>query len=192
MVRCAAWSVSTQCSEENLDLICQLVDYIFSDEGTLLFNYGAEGEAFRYGDNGEPEWTDLILDYAGGTTTACMIYATATPAEYIPGIYDDSKFDYSYTDTMVEIEDMIDNASTGEYDYPIGADNRISSEDLLTAAALSSDLSTYVSTTILSWIHGQTELNDQTWQDYVATCYAMNLQDIIDIYQEGYDVFMAE
>ena len=62
----------------------------------------------------------------------------------------------------------------------------------LTASTLLSDLSTYVSTTVLSWIHGQTELNDDTWQQYVDTCYSMNLQEIIDIYQGGYDEFMAE
>ena len=192
IVRSNAWSVSTQCSEENLDLICQLVDYIFSDEGTLLFNYGLEGEAFEFDANGDPQWTDLILSYPGGTTTAGMIYATATPAEYLPGVFDSHKFDYGYTEDMLAIEEMIVTASTGEYDYPIGADYRISSDDLLTAAGLFSDLSTYVSTTILSWIHGQTELNDDTWQAYVDTCYAMNLQDILDIYQDGYDTFMAE
>ena len=90
------------------------------------------------------------------------------------------------------VEEMILTASTGEYDYPIGADNRISSEDLLKAAGLLSDLNTYVSTTVLSWIHGQSELNDETWQTYVDTCYDMNLQDIIDIYQDGYDTFIAE
>ena len=190
--RCAAWSVSTQCSDENLDLICQLVDYIFSDEGTLLFNYGVEDEGFRLNADGQPEWTELITEYPGGTTTAAMIYATGTPAEYLPGIYDSHKFDYGYDDAMREVEEMILTASTGEYDYPIGADNRISSEDLLTAAGLLSDLNTYVSTTVLSWIHGQSELNDETWQAYVDTCYEMNLQDILDIYQDGYDAFMAE
>ena len=190
--RCAAWSVSTQCSEENLNLICQLVDYIFSDEGTLLFNYGVEDEGFRLNADGQPEWTELITEYPGGTTTAAMIYAIGTPAEYLPGIYDSHKFDYGYDDAMREVEEMILTASTGEYDYPIGADNRISSEDLLTAAGLLSDLNTYVSTTVLSWIHGQSELNDETWQAYVDTCYEMNLQDILDIYQDGYDAFMAE
>ena len=192
IVRSNAWSVSTQCSDEALEHIIQLVEYIFSDEGTLLFNYGVEGEGFEFDANGDPQWTDLILNYAGGTTTAGMIYATATPAEYLPGIYDNHKFDYGYTEDMLAIEDMIMTASTGEYDYPIGADYRISSEDLLNAASMFSDLSTYVSTTILSWIHGQTELNDDTWQQYVDTCYSMNLQEILDIYQGGYEEFMAE
>ena len=192
IIRCDAWSISTACSEENIELICRLADYIFSEEGTLLFNYGVEGEGFRMNAEGQPEWTELITEYPGGSTTASMIYATGSPAEYLPGIYDSHKFDYGYDDAMRAVDEMIATVSTGEYDYPIGADNRISSEDLLTAANLLSDLSTYVSTTVLSWIHGQTELNDETWQEYVDTCYSMGLQEFLDIYQGGYDKFMAE
>ena len=192
IVRCAAWSVSSQASEENIGLICKLVDYLYSDEGAVLFNYGVEGEAHVLNDAGEPEWSDLVMTYAGGTTTAAFLYATATPTEYLPGVYDDAKFSYSYTDAMFAAEDYINNSSTGEYDMPFGAENRISSEDSLTAAGLASDLNTYIEETVLSWIVGEQELNEDTWQTYVDNCYAMNLQDVIDIYQGGYDEFMSE
>ena len=189
IVRCAAWSVSTQA--ENVDLIVQLVDYLFSEEGTVLFNYGVEGEAHVLDENGEPVWSDLVMTYAGGTTTAAFLYATATPTEYLPGSYDDSKFSYSYTEAMFAADDYINNSSTGEYDFPLGAENRISSEDSVTAANLSSDINTYISATILSWIHGEQELNEETWQTYIDNCYTMGMQDIIDIYQDAYDEFMA-
>lgn len=192
IIRTPSWSVSTQCSEDTLQLILQLVEYIFSEEGTLVFNYGIEGEAYTLNAAGEPVWTELITGYSGGVTTAAMLYATGTPAEYIPGIYDDAKFNYGYTEAQFASDDIINHSSTGEYDYPIGADNRISSDDALTAAALSTDLSTYVSETVLSWIHGEQVLNPDTWQKYVDTCYSMHLQEILDIYQAGYDQFMSE
>lgn len=191
IIRTPSWSVSTQCDEETLGYIISLVEYLYSDEGTILFNYGIEDEAYILDANGEPQWSDLIMNYEGGTTTAAMIYATATPSEYLPGIYDDAKFNFSYTDVMLEADDIINHSSTGEYDYPIGADNRISAEDTLTAANLASDISTYVSETVLSWIHGGTELNEFTWQTYKDNCFAMGLQDVLDIYQAGYDAFMA-
>lgn len=192
IVRCAAWSVSSQASDENIALICQLVDYIYSDEGSVLFNYGVEGEAHVLNDAGEPEWSEMIMTFAGGTTTAAFLYATATPTEYLPGVYDDAKFSYSYTEAMFAAEDYINNSSTGEYDMPFGAENRISSEDSLTAAGLASDLNTYIEETVLSWIVGEQELTEDSWQTYVDNCYSMNLQDIIDIYQGGYDEFMSE
>lgn len=192
IVRCPAWSISSQASDENISLICQLVDYIYSDEGSILFNYGVEGEAHVLDDDGNPQWSDMIMTYAGGTTTAAFLYATATPTEYLPGVYDDAKFSYSYTDAMFAAEDYINNSSTGEYDMPFGAENRISSEDSLTAAGLASDLNTYIEETVLSWICGEQELTQETWQTYVDNCYSMNLQEVIDIYQGGYDEFMSE
>lgn len=189
IVRSAAWSISTQA--ENVDLIVALVDYIFSEEGNILFNYGVEGEAHVLDENGQPVWSDLVMNYSGGTTTAAFLYATATPTEYLPGSYDDGKFSYSYTEAMLAADDYINHSSTGEYDFPLGAENRISSEDALTAANLASDINTYISETVLSWIHGETELNQETWKTYIDNCYAMGMQDILDIYQAAYDDFMA-
>lgn len=192
IVRCPAWSVSSQASDESIDLILKLVDYIFSDEGTILFNYGVEGEAHELDENGQPVWSEMIMTYAGGTTTAAFLYATATPSEYICGIYDDAKFSYSYTDAMFAAEDYINNTSTGEYDFPMGAENRISSDDSVTAAGLASDINTYISETILAWIHGEQELNEDSWQTYIDNCYSMGMQDILDIYQGAYDEFISE
>lgn len=192
IVRCPAWSVSSQASDESIELIVKLVDYIFSDEGTILFNYGVEGEAHELDENGQPVWSEMIMTYAGGTTTAAFLYATATPSEYICGIYDDAKFSYSYTDAMFAAEDYINNSSSGEYDFPMGAENRISSDDSVTAAGLASDINTYISETILAWIHGEQELNEDSWQTYIDNCYTMDMQDILDIYQAAYDEFISE
>lgn len=189
IVRCPAWSISTQCDEDTIPLILQLIEYMFSDEGILLYNYGIEGEAFRYDDNGQPEWTDLVLNYEGGTTTSAFLYATANPTEYMPGVYDDAKFNYSYTPAMLDCEDIINHSSTGEFDYPKAAENLISSEDSLRAANPSTDLSTYVTETVLSWIHGEKSLDEAAWESYVDTCFTMGLQEIIDIYQDAFDAY---
>lgn len=192
IVRCPAWSISSQASDESIELICGLVDYLYSEEGSVLFNYGVEGEAHELDENGQPVWSEMIMTYSGGTTTAAFLYATATPTEYLPGIYDDAKFNYSYTDAMFAAEDYINNSSTGEYDMPEGAENRISSEDSLSAARIASDLNTYIEETVLSWICGEEALTEESWQEYIDNCYSMNLQDVLDIYQGGYDEFMAE
>lgn len=191
IIRSPAWSISSQASDDTIAQILQLVDYIFSEEGTVLFNYGVEGEAHVLDENGNPVWSDMILNYEGGTTTAAFLYATATPSEYICGIYDNDKFSYSYTEAMFAAEDYINHSSTGEYDYPIGAENRISSDDSVTAAGLCSDINTHITETILAWIHGEAPLNEDTWNTYVDECYSMGLQQVIDIYQAAYEEFEA-
>ena len=192
IVRTQAWSVSTAASEETVDLICQLVDYIFSEEGALLFNYGVEGEGFTLDENGEPHWSDLVMNYEGGYTTAAVLYATATPSEYICGIYDDAKFNFSYTEKQIECQRIIDHSSTGEYDFPIGADTAMTTEESSEAAAIAGDLGTYISETALSWICGQSTLDDMAWETYLANCEAMNVAHLTEIYQTVYDRFMDD
>ena len=192
IVRSAAWSVSTGADEETVSLICQLVDYIFSEEGTLLFNYGVEGQGYELDENDQPQWSDLIMNYEGGYTTAAVLYATATPSEFICGIYDDDKFNFSYTDKQRECQDIINTSSTGAWDFPVGADVAMTTEETAEAAAISGDLSTYVSETALSWICGQQPLNDETWQTYLEKCRTMRSEDLTEIYQTVYDRFMAE
>ena len=192
VVRSAAWSVSGSTDEETMDLICQLVNYIFSEEGTLLFNYGVEGQGYELDENGQPQWSELVMNYEGGYTTAAVLYATATPSEYICGIYDDAKFNFSYTEAQIACQDIIDNSSTGEYDFPVGGDSVMTTDEKAEAAAISSDLSTYVSETALSWICGQSVLDDAAWNTYLENCQSMKVDRLEEIYQTVYDRFMAE
>ena len=192
IIRTQSWAVSTAASEESIDLICQLVNYIFSDEGTLLFNYGIEGEGYELDADGNPEWTDLVMNYEGGYTTAAMLYATATPAEYICGVYDDSKFNFSYTDAQIACQEIIDNGSTGEYDFPIGAENMMTTEETAEASNISGDLGTYISETFLSWICGESVLDDAAWSTYIANCENMGVADLTAIYQTTYERYMAQ
>ena len=74
----------------------------------------------------------------------------------------------------------------------MGADVAMTTEETAEAAAISGDLSTYVSETALSWICGQQPLNDETWQTYLEKCRAMRSEDLTEIYQTVYDRFMAE
>lgn len=54
------WAVTTGC--ENPELLISFVDYLYSEEGALLCNYGIEGETFEYDEDGVPHFTDLIYN----------------------------------------------------------------------------------------------------------------------------------
>jgi putative aldouronate transport system substrate-binding protein len=50
-----SWSITTGCQDPAL--LLQMVDYLFTQEGALLCNYGLEGETFQYDDSGTPQLT---------------------------------------------------------------------------------------------------------------------------------------
>ncbi len=62
------FSLSTNLDDdsEEFSVACKLLDYLYTDEGSELCNYGVEDITFTYGDNGEHVWTDLMLNNPNG------------------------------------------------------------------------------------------------------------------------------
>ncbi len=65
--------ITTNC--ENIELACQWGDWWYSDEGSLLANYGIEGEGFEYVD-GVPTFTELVTESELGMRDALLVYAS--------------------------------------------------------------------------------------------------------------------
>ena len=43
-----------------------MVNYLFSEAGQLMYNYGDEGHSFDYDENGKPKYTELITNNPDG------------------------------------------------------------------------------------------------------------------------------
>lgn len=55
---------------ENLEAALTYIDYVNSEEGTILVKYGFEGDTFEYNEEGQPRWVDSILERkASGDTS---------------------------------------------------------------------------------------------------------------------------
>ena len=53
-------------AEDKLDKICEVLNYIYSDEGATLFSYGIEGETYTVAEDGTKQFTDVILNHELG------------------------------------------------------------------------------------------------------------------------------
>ena len=62
---------------ENWEVALRWLDYLYTEEGALLANYGVEGDTFEFDENGEPVFTDKILNNENGWTM------TQTVASYL-------------------------------------------------------------------------------------------------------------
>ena len=181
------WSITTACESEEQQIVMALVNYLFSEEGQMLFNWGVEGEAYTLNAEGEPEYTDMMInDPDNPYLFTAYLYASNTASEYAPSIMDVSKQYYSFDDTAwLAYEMYLDDGADGSYNYPAGA--TLNAEELTDYAALSSDLNTYVETQVLAFITGQTELNDDTWGQFQDTLVSMGIDTMVSYYQAAYD-----
>ncbi len=69
-------AISGKC--KNVELAARFLDYGYSEEGHMLFNFGIEGESYNM-DNGFPQYSPLIMNNPNGLamSTSISLYALA-------------------------------------------------------------------------------------------------------------------
>jgi putative aldouronate transport system substrate-binding protein len=63
IVNIGSWAISSS-SEKAVDII-KMFDYVYSEEGAKLFNFGLEGESYEIVD-GQPDYVDAVKNAEGG------------------------------------------------------------------------------------------------------------------------------
>ena len=181
------WAFSTEC--DDIEPLLELVEYLYSDEGYLLTNYGVEGETYTMVD-GKPQYTDLITNNPDGLSYffASYVYASNAATGFFPYINDQSKSFYDFNDNQWQVFEDLKNLSDCAYTYPTYA--TMTTEESGEYASIESDLSTYCDSTVLEFIVGTRDI-DAEFDSFVETLYDMGLQDMIDIKQAAYDRAMA-
>lgn len=177
------WAVTTGC--EDPELLISFVDYLYSEEGALLCNYGIEGETFDYDENGVPHFSDLIYnnptyDYR----TAVFIYVMdAGPTVVDPmrgtGTYTQEQLDSwsDWTDANLDYSHVIPNKVT------------LKAEDS-TYNNLISDVETFMDEMTVKYITGEYSFDNYD-TDFVEALKGMNIEQCIEIYQKAYDEYTA-
>lgn len=178
--RTGATGVCIAATTEYPELILRWLDYGYSEEGSLLGNYGLEGVTFNYDNDGNVTFTDLILDNPDGLTfnqaLAVYMHPGTGPRlndweREMKGINEDS------------VNAMQTWVHDGAYVYPDKV--TMSAEEGAELNNVMSDIETYVSTMILKFITGQ-ESFDQ-WDSYVQYIEGSGLDQAVAIKQAVLD-----
>ena len=69
---------------------------------------------------------------------------------------------------------------------------KLNAEETAKIATHLTDLQTYVESTVLLWMTGQTELNDSSWQEFVDKCGSMKLDEILEVYTGAYERYIGQ
>ena len=180
------WSITTVCEEP--EVIAQYVDYVYSEAGVLLANYGVEGETFEYVD-GVPRLTDMVLnnpDYSYGAAMNIFVCDRMTPA---PFIIDENRVRADYIQDQLDAIEVWNNANDGLYNMPRSGVN-LTVEESQDYNALYTDIETYMDENVVKFIVGDKSLDE--YDDYVATLKQMGIEDCVAIEQAAYDRYLAD
>lgn len=180
-------SISSQC--KNVEVALQLLDYGYSYEGGLLYNYGFEQgsghdvETWYYDENGNPMFDgDALLSVAESTNLASGVVATKDLA----GVVYDTRLSFEFGERELSCFDAWSTNKNSSNN--LGSDVVLTAEESTEASAIYSDIITHVATTALQFINGDQDVDDDAvWDSFVKSVESMNIDGLTEIIQAAYD-----
>lgn len=174
----AAMSVTTCCDEP--ELLMKALNYLYTEEGAFMQEYGTEGLSFNYNSAGEPEFSDLVMNNDVIPQRFAQSYYT-NPS--MPGLTDPYAAAYTWSEYARGASDVWESAYTGSsatFNAKLltlnEAENQVINNYL-------TDFNTYIEENVYLMVYGETPITQENYDNLIATSYdAMHLQDILDAY----------
>ncbi|WP_121609112.1 extracellular solute-binding protein [Mesobacillus foraminis] len=171
---------------KNPEEIVKWLDYAYSEEGQMLFNFGIEGESYEMVD-GYPTYTKEITDNPEG------LPMTQALGKYIRASYGGPLVqDKRYLEQYYELPEQKEAVKVwGE-----SAENKINLPPITLNAeeseefnSIMSDLNTYYDETVIKFIMGEEPLSN--FDDFVATLEGMGIERVIELQQAALERYEA-
>ena len=176
-------SAAVSATTKHPELAVQLLDYAYSDEGYLFFNYGTEGLSYTLA-NGEPQLTELIRDNPDNLSylEALGLYThTVNPGPYVASkaligslaaTGEDHNYDRWKTDNLKHVLPPVS----------------ISADEASEYARIMADINTLVDETSLKMILGTESI--QAYDDLAKKLHSLQIGRALEIQQAAYDRFL--
>ncbi|MDF2926901.1 MAG: transporter substrate-binding protein [Paenibacillaceae bacterium] len=158
------------------------VDYLYSEEGTIMMHNGIENKHWKWSDSSKTQWERVAPPEgknaeefrASGTPNA----GTGTP-EIWPGSYAEKQKDPLNAFIRKEVKSAYE--PYWKESFP---NIRFSPEDTKKINTVSADLKNYITQMEAKFILGQEPLDN--WDTYLNNMKKMGMEDMTKIYEDGY------
>ena len=177
-------AITTRCKD--IEAAACLLDWAYSDEGHMYYNFGTEGESYTM-ENGEPVYTDLILNNPDGLPIAQAM------SGYIRGNYNgpfvqDVRYAQQYytMDCQKKAQATWTVPEASEHVLPPITPSSGESEEF---SAIMNEINTYRDEMTLKFILGTESLDN--FDKFVDTMNQMNLKRAIEIENSALDRYNA-
>lgn len=175
-------AISTSCKD--IDTAIKYLDYAYSEEGHLLYNFGIEGESYEMID-GYPTYTETITNNSEGKT---MVEAMATYVRSFSGApyVQDRRYmeQYAATPQQKNAIEVWGATNGAEHLLP-----NIYPENLTELAKMQTAVKTYYQEMLAKFIMGVEPLDN--FDKYVEELNARGLQEILKLQQAAYEKYLV-
>lgn len=167
---------------EHIDEALKVLDYGYSEEGHMLYNFGVEGDSYEMVD-GYPTYTEKITNNSEGTSMSVMM------SQYLRA-YDKGPFvqDVRYMEQYASMDEQKQAwsnwADTDALDHLL-PHIYVGEDEAEEFAQLNTAISTYVDEMIVKFITGQEDIAN--YDSFISELENRGIKRAIEIKQEAYD-----
>lgn len=176
--------VAISVTNENPVETFKLLDWFYSEEGSIMNDWGPEGVAWEYNEDGT--WSNLVGD------------GCETVQEWRQGYVTTGHFNQFGPDEFNQLQNnsnamwlnqlTIDNYEPYfTYQFP---DMMMTEEELETISGILTDIGKYVEEARARFIIGEDDVTAD-WDAYVKNFEAMHVAELLEVYQTAYDRYSA-
>lgn len=179
-------SIAISSDSKYKEIAMKWLDYLFTEEGSLLANYGIEGDTFKYNEEGKPVYTEKITKNPEGLAMAHAMAFYTMPPSMLPSSYDWTRELAGVSESSVEMMSVW-NEQKVDYKYPAQA--TMTSDENREYSTIFSNIQTYSSEVITQFITGVKDINTE-WDEYVATINKLGIDRCIELRQIALDRYL--
>lgn len=180
--RAGGWAISGSCSDDKAIIAAKLIDYFYSEEGSIFANWGIEGDTFTYQEDGTPRYTDVILENKElGTNMAIATYCVFRG----PILSDLNRFNQNVVGKLKEYCDVW-GVQTDDYNMPSVS---LTTEEQERYSSIYSDIDTLIDENISKFIIGDRSLSE--FDSFMEELRSVGLNEMVEIEQGVLDRYMA-
>jgi putative aldouronate transport system substrate-binding protein len=175
----ASAAISSKC--KNVEVAARFLDWGYSEAGTMLFNFGIEGESYKM-ENGYPKYTELITKNPQGIAMGNILpmYARTYTGPFIQ----DKRY-MEQNAAMPEQQESLklwSNTDAGKHAMPRIT---LTPEESAEAATINNEVSTYANEMLLKFVMGSESLDN--YDKYVEQLKKLKLDRWIELNQKALD-----
>lgn len=175
-------------TNKNIDISLAVLDYAYSEEGNILYNFGEEGVTYNMV-GGEPVFTDLILSNPDGlaATNALAPYAHASTG-IAAGFAQDPRY-------ASQIRASIPQQAAAEIEWANSTDGILPpplappADDVDRLARIMSEARTYVDEYSNRVILGLESID--SFDNFVDTLKQIGIEEAVEIMQTSYESYQS-
>lgn len=182
-VKGPALTMTSQC--ENKEAAIKFMNYGYTEEGSLLLNFGIEGESYTMVD-GYPTYTEVITNNSNGWTMQQAL-AQYTMSWNDGPMVQDRRYMEQYAARPQQQAALAQWSNTTASDYQVPtlsiAEDAKAEYDKLWA-----DIDTYISEMFVQYVTGQASLEGFE-TEYLSQLEKMGIDRVLELQQEALDTF---